>query len=560
MKPIPPSQYDANPSPSGFSILVHSSFARCLARIWEGINAISRPLLPLLHIFMLAVILLILGAVVFANQHTPCWYDEICMVDPAYHRATAGVWRSIAQWDSIDTIPFAPNYPLLINILRLLISIFGVNFWILRGSMLVFGLAPVAALLWLFHRKGFLQSRAEVLHAVYYSACCTFFHWALYLRPEPILLSVIALLVFFWAADRPVLLFLAALLVPLCGFQWNVILLPAVLHWLVFGGRIRNPFLVAVALVISSAATIAAYHALGMWPSYLQEAARVGGLDAFHAATRKLHTALSSWDFSCLFSVGLAPPSVVDGPLAMLAISMPSLCFRGHSDCREKPLFVFLVFSIVACWMALALFGHMLQSYTRPLLLPICLLGPALMRRLFSRYPLLLLGLALCILWFPGVHWQQVKNGHGPWRTFPDDTFWVDEAFMERWIPDFFQPSDVVCCDNSAYFALRRTGRELYRLRYALNMDEASCRRVSYVLMSEKPPYEPGTDFSKYPGPAPRLPDREFESPGELLCAISGKWNCTFIEVPLPVSPMPDAIRFRLFRPVFPADSIQDGS
>lgn len=500
---------------------------------------------------MLAVSLLILGAVIFANQHAPCWYDEICMVDPAYHRATTGVWHSIAQWDSINTIPFAPNYPLHINILRLLISLFGINFWILRASMLVIGLLPIAALLWFLRRQGHLQSFGEVILALYFTACFSFFHWSLYLRPEPVLLAVVTLLVFSWRIQCPLLLLLSSFIVPFCGFQWNVLLLPVFFHWLLFGGSFRKPLLVTAGLLAGTATLLAYYHLAGMWPSYLQEAARVGGLDAVHSATRKLHAALSLWDFNWLFTAGLTPPSVVDGPLSILLLSGGTLLCKGGSGIREKNLFVFIVLSVIACWLALALFGHILHSYTRLLLLPVCLLGPALGRHLFSRYPILLLAFVLCALWFPGVHWQHVKNGYGPWRTFPDDTFWVDEAFTERWIPEIFQPSDVICCDNSAYFALRRTGRELYRLRYALNMDEASCQRVSYVLMSEKPPYEPGSDFSNYLEAAKHFSNREIESPGELLSAIASRWHCTFTEIPLPVSPMPNAVRYRLFRPSF---------
>lgn len=421
--------------------------------------------------------------------------------------------------------------------------------------MLVIGLVPIASLLWFVRRQGLLHSFEEINLALYFTACFCFFHWSLYLRPEAVLLAVVSLLVLSWTSHHPLLLFLASFFLPFCGFQWNVLLLPVVFHWILFGGSLRKPLCVASGLVVGTTALLAYYHLAGMWPSYLQEAARVGGLDAIHSATKKLHTALSSWDFSWLFTASLAPPNVVDGPLAILVLSGAGLFFDEHSKSREKKLFVFIVLSVISCWGALALFGHILHSYARLLVLPVCLLGPALGRRVFSRNPILLIGFVLCALWIPGVHWQHVKNGYGPWRTLPDDTFWVDEAFTERWIPEIFQPSDVICCDNSAYFALRRTGHELYRLRYALNIDETTCQRISYVLLSEKPPYDPGTDFSQHLGPADNIPSWEIETPSELLSAIATRWHCTFTEIPLPVSPMPNAVRYRLFRPSFSTPS-----
>ena len=144
--------------------------------LWIRLNDRAQPLLPLVYLFMLVELGGILYAVFFANQHIPCWGDEICMLDPAYYRATTGIWHSAAQWDSYDVVPFAPNYPLLINILRFLIGGFGFSFCFFRSVILACGLFSVAMLLWLLKKKGFLQSWKDV-------CCATVSNGLFYLLP-----------------------------------------------------------------------------------------------------------------------------------------------------------------------------------------------------------------------------------------------------------------------------------------------------------------------------------------------------------------------------------------
>jgi hypothetical protein len=555
------------PESSGFSILVHSRPAQILVRLWIRLNIFVRPILPLVHFLMVVVIGVILYAVVFANQHVPGCYDDICMVDPAFHRATTGVWHSIAQWDSIDVIPFAPNYPLLINILRLLIACFGFNYWILRGSMLVSGLVPVALLLWLFRRKGLLQSGREVLQAAYFAAGFTFFYWSVYVRPEAILLSVATLFVFAWGDNRPVLLFLAALLVPLCGLQWNVLLLPVALHWLVFGGRLRNPVLVAVAFVLSSVATIAAYHLLGMWPSYLQEAARVGGLDAFHSAISKMAGAWRVGDFYWLFfRLGV-----------FVALSWLTFVFVGllalRLDREVRPLIVFTALFPVICILAIALFGQLNSVYTYLLVLPLGLILPRLFRPLTVHHPLLLVLVALtCPLWTARAHWAHCRNTANPcqWMHLAHPDFsearWLDEGAMEAALRPLLAPDELVLAPPDLYYAVHAVARELYTPDCAFDLSPAQRSAVTAVLMEAVPSDmeisalmrlrkqtgRPDLFAHLAPSPLPSDPEATFRvTPDDLLAAIADHWHCHFEEIPLPPPSSPTTIPYRLFRPVY---------
>lgn len=518
---------------------------------------------------MVVVIGVIIFAVVFANQHTPCWYDEICMLDPAYHRATTGVWHSIAQWDSIDTVPFAPNYPLLINILRFLISCFGVNFWILRGAMLLFGLVPIAVFLWLFRRSGILQSRHEVLYAAYFMACFSFFWWAIWIRPEAFLLSVAALLVFAWASNRPVLLFCSALLVPLCGLQWNILLVPVILHWLFFGGRIRNPFVVASAFVISSIATIATYHALGMWPSYLQEAARIGDFDAMHNVANALR------DIYLLdFNKWIGHPHRIPPPVALGAgLFLFGGCFcrflkDSHSS-RSHKWWLFVSCSAIAILGAFGLLAKVSHYYVRPIVGAICFCYPIVFGKLWEKRPILLFLMALLpIVPSTLVLWHTIRDASYAYSNSTGvvrPNSWLDEASLEKALRGALPPNGIVCCDSSAYFAVRASGNELLPLCYAFDLSAEQIHNCSAILLEENPVFLFDRDYSDWRQASYSKVMQEYfqsadsggdvwstrVSPDDFVAAITAHWHCTFKEIPLALSERSRFFRFRLFRPVF---------
>lgn len=567
------SKLESSSTQSGFAVLLHSRAGQALCHFWSFSNNLARPLLPLLHLAMLIAIGVILFAVVFANQHTPCWYDEICMLDPAYHRAATGIWHSIAQWDSIDTIPFAPNYPLLINILRFLIACFGIKFWILRGAMLLFGLLPVAVFLWLFRRCGIFQSRHEVLYAAYFMACFSFFWWAIWIRPEAVLLSVAVLLVFAWATNRPVLLFCSALLVPLCGLQWNVLLVPVMLHWLFFGGRIRNPFIVASAFVISSITTIATYHALGMWPSYLQEAARIGDLDTLHNVINALRD-IYLLDFNKWIGHPhrIPPPVALGAGMFLFGGCLCRFLKDGHSP-RSHKCWLFVTCSSFAIWITFGLLANVAHYYMRLIIGFMCLCYPIVFGKLWQKRPVLLFLMALLpIVPSTLVLWHTIRDASYAYSNSTGvvrPNSWLDEASLEKALRGALPPNGIVCCDSSAYFAVRACGNEVLPLCYAFDLSEEQIHNCSAILLEDNPVLLFDRDYSDWRKTSytKAMQDRfcpaDFGgdtwstrvSSDDLVSTIAAHWHCTFTEIPLALPEHPNTIRFRLFRPVFSADS-----
>lgn len=510
---------------------------------------------------MLTIAVVILIAGVFANQHAPCWYDEICMIDPAFQRVKIGVWRSIAQWDSIDVVPFAPNYPLHINILRILIMCFGVNFWILRGAMLFFGLVPVGILLWIFRRKGYFSSGTDVLCACYFTACFSFFYWSIYIRPEAILLSVATLLVFAWANDRPCLLFFASLLVPVCGLQWNVLLLPVAFHWLIFGGRFRNPVLVAVAFALSSVTTLAAYHLLGMWPSYLQEVARVGGLDAFANAKSKLFQLVCHGNGRFL-AWGIKP---YDSLPVLLLFVLGAVSFPFFPHVRKT--YLFMVLSWTGVVLALAFFGSLNSQYAKLLVVPVVFLLCVVLSPVWKKQCLFLL---LCMggaFLLAGFHWNKLCRMPNFTTAMTSDVssvaFWNDEYMLRQAVRSELTPDDIVACESPAYFEIRARCADLVPLCYAFDIGKEQRESITALLLADEPyrivsrdnSMDRRTSFAKalshYSEHSTLLGGMECISPDDLLSAISDCWQCSFIEIPLASPTIPHAIRYRLFRPVF---------
>ena len=560
--------YRDDTTPSGFSILWHSSVVQSLNRIWNRLNDWSRFLLPVMYASMLVLIGAILLAVAFLNQHGRCWYDEVYMLDPAWHRATTGVWQSVASWDALDTIPYAPNYPLLCNILRCLIACFGTNFVVVRGAMLMFGLVPAAVLLWLFRREQVLQSRLEVILAGYFMACFSMFCLATVIRPEAVLISVATCLVCAWSFDCPVLLFICAMLVPLCGLQWNALLIPVALHWLVFGGRLRNPLLVAMAFAISSAGCILIYHMLGMWPSYLHEAARIGGLNPFCSAMKKIHSAFADWDYSWIFD-GRHLFSYDALVFTLFGVMGGCACWLGgasrQSNHRASRLFLFGLVSILGMLFSLALLGNLNHRYPVVLSIPVALLLPAICRKFWRRFPIVLLLFAVFALKPAWVWWNRCSYGDTlSWMPGATLSRWADPPSTQRVLQAHLSDSDVVACNSAAYFEVRSLCSDMMPLCYAFDLSYAQAQSVTAVLLDDRPVPVLALDFSAHRRTSYRtkmiarfFPERQsiapetVVSPDNLLAAIADSWNCTFTEIPLEGPKRPGFIQYRLFRPVF---------
>lgn len=517
---------------------------------------------------MLLAIGVILCAVVFANQHIPAWGDEICMLDPAYYRATTGVWHSAAQWDSFSTIPFAPHYPLFINCLRSVIGFWGANYAVLRCFMLILGGIPIAVLLAWCRKRGYLQSWREVLYAIHAVACFTFFRWTVSVRPESSLLFVSTLLLLAWNGKRHVPLFLSALLIPFCGLHWNVLLLPVAIHWLVFGGNVRKHVIVVLAFSISTALTFAGYWLFGMWPSYLQEIGRTGNMNLAKGVLSKLHGTFAAWDFEWILSPSVHVPHLVIPLVFLLVIS--AMAFRNNKEATgTKKVYLWLTFSMAAVVLALSL-HYMSMRYLPLIFLPAWLLAPLFLRPWLSRYPLAVLLFAVFPLKFALVNWHKIAESYAPRIDGLTEARWLDEAALERALDAELSPDDIPLATDSAWFAVRSRCRDMMPLCYAFDISEEQQRSITAVLLADEPSsilHKDGSGFRKTSYAQAMLarfcppespcdnPDDIRVSPEDLLSSIGDHWHCTFVEIPIPQSSMENAIHYRLFRPVFFSDA-----
>lgn len=554
-------------TPSGFSILINSRLVQALGRLWIRLNNRAQPLLPLIHLFMLIVLGGILCTVFFANQHIPCWGDEICMLDPAYYRAITGVWHSAAQWDSFDSIPFAPHYPLFINYLRSMIVLFGANHAVLRSSMLILGWLPIVFLLVWCRGRGYLQSWREMLYSIYAVACFTFFRWTISVRPEPSLLLVSTLLFLAWNGKHIVPLFFSALLVPLCGLHWNMLLLPVAIHWLVFGGSMRKHFTVALAFSLSTALTFAGYWLFGMWPSYMQEIGRTGDMDLLGGVVSKLHGTFAAWDFGWILSPSVHVPHLVI-PVLLLVLLSAMAGRKDHVSHATQKVFCWLVLSMTSVVMALSL-HYMSMRYLPLIFLPAWLLSPLFLRPWLARFPLAVALLAFLPLKISLVNWSKVADSYAPRIDGLTEARWLDEAALERALDTELSPDDMPLATDSAWFAVRSRCHDMMPLCYAFDISEEQQRSITAVLLADEPSsilHKDGSGFrhtsyakamlARFCPPEAPCPDPDAVrvSPEDLLSAIADCWHCSFTEVPIPPPTLPNAIRYRLFRPVFPED------
>ncbi len=553
-------------SDSGFEVLARTRFGRSVCAMWILVNDFVRHFLPIFHLAMLVVVGIILFGVVFANQHLPTWYDETCLTDPAFYKATQGVWRSRMEIDSLSVEPFAVKYPLLIGTMWVLTKLLGMHFGVFRASMLFFGLAPVLGLLWLARKRGLLQSWTEVVQAAYFLACFGLFYWAIYIRPEAMVLSIGFFLVLFWLDGRTIPLFLTALCIPLCGLHWNVLVSPAILAWLFFGGPARNPLVVIGGALLGSIAVLAWYHLAGMWPSYILEAHRltsphiVDNVRSFVVETF-LNVRLDRFLFDYHF-----PFNAFLCVLLMFGLGFIAFLTDSQAASADKKHFLFVLLSLSSLVLALASAAWLNDHYTR-LLVPLsCLWAPLIFRRWWSKSPLLLVLMTVFAAAVAYPLWNYTCHSkEGGART----SLWMDEAFLEKAIGNVIPGEEIILADTSAYFAVRSQGNELFPLCYAFDLSKEQIRSCSAVLVEDNPSQIFNRDYSDVRNTSYSKAMKDFLflstlsgdiwdvriSPDDLISAIAAHWQCTFTEIPLDFSSArAGAIRYRLFRPVFSAE------
>lgn len=375
---------------------------------------------------------------------------------------------------------------------------------------------------------------------------------------------MVALGIIAWLDNRLVLLFLVALCVPLCGLQWNVLFLPVVLHWLVFGGSLRKYLLVAIAFFLSTLATLIAYHVLGMWPSYLQEAARVGGLHAISGALEKLHGIFARHDWNFLSSPNVPYDAL---PANLVCVCGGLAAFFWHADRQVWKMWIFSFVSYYGTIFSIALFANLNPQYIKLLLLVPAMLVPPMFRNVWRKFPLFLFAFVMVFSYTALVHWRKIQQSPDMVGNVSAFACWVDEAELEKLFADLVENDDVVCCVDSAYCAARTHAREVVPLVFAFDISPQQIRKIKAVVIQDEPyrvfdyawasfrksTFAPTLQHLFWnPQPPENVDLWDYTiSPDALIAAIANHWHCALAEIPLDQAERSAFIRFRFFRPVF---------
>ena len=145
---------------------------------------------------------------------------------------------------------------------------------------------------------------------------------------------------------------------------------------------------------------------------------------------------------------------------------------------------------------------------------------------------------------------------------------WNDARTLQTIATEFLSPEDVVSCESPAYCAIRSHCKEMIPLCYAFDLPPGQIGTITAVLIADEPYRIYSRDNSMdrktswFPALNAYIRDSGISPSADgcisseaLLAAISAHWHCTFTETPLPTSSMPNAIRYRLFRPAFSTPS-----
>ena len=140
------------------------AFHKMLQRLWAACW-------PLVKWGSAAAFLLWLGVVAFeAFRFTP-WYDETCMLDPAFYMARGGLPQSHIAIDTIGVVPFVLNYPLFMLLLTGVMHLVGVNFWVIRGLCFALVLAGLGLGVWWLVRRRIFDGFHGLLFALFWNYC-----------------------------------------------------------------------------------------------------------------------------------------------------------------------------------------------------------------------------------------------------------------------------------------------------------------------------------------------------------------------------------------------------
>ena len=497
------------------------SFHKMLQRLWAACW-------PLVKWGCATAFLLWIGVVAFEAFHFTPWYDETCMLDPAFYMAHGGLPQSHIAIDTIGVVPFVLNYPLFMLLLTGVMRLAGVNFWAIRGLCFALVLAGLGLVVRGLARRRVFDGFHGLLFALFFLLSIPASSVGLMARPECLGVFLLALLLSTFAREGRMAragCFLVAFLLPWNGMQWVFLGGMIVFFlWLFVGGRFPGLCLCAVGMLAGLLAELLFFHATGTWELYRREIVRAtGNSSAIQMAADHL-AALSQGNVDWLTHyipasfwwqwAGLAACGFLSRPLALAP------------DTRRV-----LRFAVVASPVALvglALLAHLLSGYLFPFWGLFAVAWAMVFRDTARTFPVLGCLLLVCLVLFP------MYGGYLAFR-YANDPLGIRRhrpAPIERTLAEVVSGDDVVVCNDALYYAVRGRAKDWYPLRRAL-CDGFPSGEVTLLALADHPVrsrriwldhvLNEGLDrHFPHDDPVP-LPD--------FVRLLEREWNCSFREI-----------------------------
>lgn len=497
------------------------AFHKMLQRLWVACW-------PLAKWGCATAFLLWTGVLAFEAFHYTPWYDETCMLEPAFYMSRGGLPQSHIDIDTLGVVPFVLNYPLFMLLLTGAIRLAGFNFWAIRGLCFSLVLAGTLFVARGLVRRRILDGFHGVLFAFLFLLSIPASGVGLMARPECLGVFLFALLLASLGNERPLALvgcFIVSFLFPWNGMQW--VFLGGIFVfflWLFVGFRFSRLCICAAGMLAGLLAELMFFQVTGTWELYRREIIRATGCSsAIQMATDHL-AALAHGNVDWL--THYLPSSFWMPWLGLVACAFFSRSLALAMDTRRV-----LRFAVVASPVALvglALLAHLLPGYVFPFWGLFAIAYALVFRDTARTFPVLGCLLLLVLVLFP------MRSGYLAFR-YADDPWGARRHHpvpIARTLSGLVSPDDVVVCNDALYYAVRGHAKDWYPLRRIL-CDGFPSDNVTLLAIADHPVrsrkiwldhvLNESLDH-RFPGDDPvPLPD--------FIRLLEREWSCSFREI-----------------------------
>lgn len=524
--------------------------AQRLTKVFDCINQFFVLLFPLVRMGVFLTLLCLIGFMIYMAPRYKPWHDEMCMLEPAVYMAQGEMPQSHAFMDALHVRPYAPNYPLHMGLLTVLIRLSNFNFFAIRYVNLLLISLSLVWICRILLKKSVFKSGGEAWLGFLLMLSPSFvIHSAMYVRPESTAMAICTFLVALWMSSSHwyVLLgcFGAGFLVVWCGLQWVVLMGGGMACvWLFFGGNLKKAVLCAMGMLMGMAVFYFMYRAMGMWESYQQEAARVGGLDVVQNIIAKwgqLGEGNARWL--------LHPYHLSRTFLKRWTILFACVCFSRSLQLGAiaRRWAVFACTYTLGAVLVLAIIANIWGYYYWIFAIPMGVAMVLCLRDMFPRHAWLVT-LFLCLLCLSVKDSMMGLRYHtDPFRHRLHLAKELDAGLKQH-----LMPTDVVMCNDAAYYATRKYAGSWYPLRFSLEEDFPS-DLIDVVVLAN---HDIRSQIFKSIASVfwDRLdvafgPDSEI-AVDDFLCHLAVQWQCEFIEEPFLEMDAHGEAGYRIFRKV----------